>query len=99
MKRCQWCDHTFSTKISYQIYCSAECRASATKEKIAERYAQSRKSRRYGKNRKCKSCNKILSAYNDGVICTECLVNPVDVSKALKELKGLANGKDKFNKS
>jgi hypothetical protein len=34
-----------------------------------------------------------LSAYNDQDLCAECLVNPLEVKKALKELKGFANGK------
>jgi hypothetical protein len=93
MKTCQWCSNTFTTKISYQIYCCPECRNAATKEKIAERYVASRSMRRYGKQRKCKSCNKILSAYNDGIICQECIVVPSEVAKILKDLKGFANGK------
>lgn len=93
MKHCQWCDLQFTTKISYQIYCSASCRELATREKIAERYAASRRNRRHGKVRKCKSCESNLSAYNDDPLCIKCSVNPVDVSKALKEIKGLMNGK------
>lgn len=50
---------------------------------------------RIGKSRLCKSCGKELATYNDDKICFTCNVNPVDVSKALKEIKGLANGKDK----
>lgn len=93
MKHCQWCDAQFVTKISYQIYCSSTCREAATREKIAERYAASRRNRRHGKVRKCKSCGSNLSAYNDEPLCVGCSVNPVDVSKALKEIKGLMNGK------
>ena len=92
MKHCQWCDTSFSTKVSYQIYCSPECRESATKEKISERYAISRRARRVGKQRKCKSCNQQLSAYNDDTLCSSCTISPSDVSKALKQIKGL--GKD-----
>lgn len=95
MKHCQWCDNTFTTKISYQIYCSPECRTFATKEKIAERYLISRRSRRQGKVRNCKSCQKALSMYNDDPLCVECHVNPADVLNVLKDLKGLANGKFK----
>lgn len=93
MKHCQWCDAQFSTKISYQIYCSSECREAATKEKIAERYAISRRSRRLGKTRKCKSCGGFLSAYNDDPLCMNCNINPVEVSKALKDIKGFISGK------
>jgi hypothetical protein len=72
-----------------------ECRTYATKEKIAERYILSRSVKRFGKQRKCKSCGKILSAYNDDTICMECTIIPSEVSKTLKELKGFANGKFK----
>jgi hypothetical protein len=48
-----------------------------------------------GNPKSCKSCSKPLSAYNDGALCAVCIVNPSDVTKALKEIKGLANGKDK----
>lgn len=93
MKQCQWCDAQFTSKISYQIYCSATCREAATKEKIVERYAFTRRSRRYGKVRKCKGCSANLSAYNDDSLCTACVVNPSEVTKALKDLKGFMNGK------
>lgn len=96
MKHCSWCDTVFSTEISYQIYCSAECRDSSTKEKIAARYLIARRQKRIGKDRKCKQCDKKLSIYNDDVLCSECQVNPAEVVKALKVVRGLAN--DKRNK-
>jgi hypothetical protein len=92
-KHCQWCDHTFTSNISYQVYCSPECREEATKEKIAARYAQTRVSRRIGKKRLCKNCGANLSIYNNDTICSTCTVNPKDVKSVLKDLKGLANGK------
>ena len=94
MKHCQWCDNTFETKISYQIYCSASCRESATKEKISARYLLTRRSKRTGKDRKCKHCGSQLSIYNDDELCTKCEVNPKDVLNVLKDIKGLANGKN-----
>jgi hypothetical protein len=97
MKHCRWCDATFESKISYQIYCSPECRDAATKEKISLRYAQTRRIKRSGKDRKCKKCESALSIYNDDQLCQNCNVVPKDVLKALKEIKGLANGKDKPN--
>lgn len=92
-KHCEWCDHTFQTKISYQIYCSAECREAATKEKISQRYNKTKIKARIGKERRCKSCNAILSIYNDDQICNSCVVNPVELDKVLKDIKGLSNGK------
>jgi hypothetical protein len=93
MKQCQWCNNSFTTKISYQIYCSPACRDSAAREKIAERYAVTRRQRRVGKKRECKSCGTSLSVYNDEILCDKCIVNPQDVNKALREIKGIANGK------
>lgn len=95
MKNCQWCDASFEAKVKYQIYCSEDCRVAATKEKIANRYAISRRNKLIGKDRRCVSCNGKLSAYNDETLCMTCMVNPKDVSKALREMKGLANGKEK----
>ena len=96
-KHCQWCDHQFTTDVSYQIYCSPECREAATREKIAQRYAQTRVSRRVGKKRLCKNCLDPLSVYNDEAICSKCVVNPKDIKRALKDIKDLANGKDTQN--
>ena len=94
MKHCQWCDSEFFSDISYQIYCSPECREQATKEKIAARYVMSRRKKRVGKNRRCLNCNEELSIYNDEPLCRNCDVNPKDVGKAIKEIKGIANGKE-----
>jgi hypothetical protein len=90
-KHCEWCDSQFHPKLNYQIYCSAECRESATREKIAKRYLVERVKARVGKKRLCRSCNAQLSIYNDDVLCKSCEINPKDVSKALKEIKGLSN--------
>ena len=87
MKHCQWCDKQFKTDITYQIYCSPECRDMSTKEKIAARYMVSRRQKRRGKERNCKSCKEALSIYNDDSLCVKCNVNPSDVAKALKEIK------------
>jgi hypothetical protein len=93
MKHCQWCDTSFQTKISYQIYCSPDCRDSATKEKIAARYVQIKRLNRKGKERLCGSCSRRLSVYNEEPLCVVCQTNPKEVLKALKDIKGLANGK------
>lgn len=93
MKHCQWCDTEFQSEISYQIYCSVECRDLSTKEKIAARYLVTRRQKRKNKVRKCKSCGEDLSIYNDDPICSTCDINPTEVTKVLKQIKGLSNGK------
>lgn len=94
MKNCQWCDASFKPRVSYQIYCSDGCREEATKEKIAQRYAISRRNKMIGKTRSCKSCGQSLSAYNDDPLCSSCIVNPKEVSLTLKQIKRMANGKE-----
>jgi len=93
-KHCQWCDHSFESDISYQIYCSVECREQATREKISARYNHTRRVRRKGKARPCKSCEKQLSIYNDGDLCENCLADPRDVKGALRDIRRLQNGKE-----
>ena len=97
MKPCQWCDTSFDPNVKYQIYCSPECRDFATKEKIAEKYAISRRNKMMGKDRRCKACSARLSAYNDDVLCQVCLVNPTEVLKALKEIRGIVSGKTELD--
>jgi hypothetical protein len=94
VKNCKWCENKFKAKVTYQIYCSEECRESATKEKIAERYLISRRQKRIGKTRKCKNCGNDLSIYNAEPICTFCLINPVEVVKALKKMRIIINDKE-----
>lgn len=95
-KFCEWCDTTFEPSVSYQIYCSPECRELATKEKIAERYSIKRRNSAKRKARKCKACGNKLSTYNDDALCSTCLVDPKEVSKTLKQIKGMSDGKDKL---
>ncbi len=94
MKNCRYCDKNFTQSVSYQIYCSAECRDLATKEKIAERYLHSKRQKRRGKTRLCRSCSSPLSIYNDDAICSSCAINPDAVTKAIKQIKGKTNGKE-----
>ena len=66
IKHCQWCDGSFNTESKNQIYCSSECRAKATKEKIVQRYRITKSKERIGKNRVCAGgCGTKLSIYND----------------------------------
>ena len=89
MKLCERCDKRFQPKVTYQIYCSPECRDSATKDKIAERYNVSRRQKRIGKIRRCLGgCGVQLSIYNDSGFCSNCNVSKKAVDKMLKQIKG-----------
>lgn len=89
MKPCSWCDNKFQPKVSYQIYCSTDCRDNATKTKIVERQKILRSKKRKNKIRRCKNCKEQLSVYQDGFLCNFCNIDPTMVSKALRELKRL----------
>lgn len=90
MKICDWCSNEFQPNVSYQIYCSSECRELATKEKVSERYQKKRRQKLASKERRCAGgCGTFLSMYNDAGFCNSCMVNKKQVDKALKELKGL----------
>jgi hypothetical protein len=88
IKHCNWCDDSFETSSKNQIYCDADCRALATKEKIAQRYKITKAKQRVGKDRLCAGgCNSLLSIYNNNNFCDQCLTNNKKVDKFLKELK------------
>ena len=89
MKPCNYCNAYFKPKVSYQIYCGENCRAAATKEKLAEKYNAKRRKSRMGKGRRCLGgCNQDLSIYNDSGFCSNCNVSEKEVAKMLKKLKG-----------
>lgn len=89
MKLCSRCDTRFVPKVTYQIYCSEQCRDDATKEKIAERYKITRRQKRMGKKRLCLGgCGQELSIYNDSGFCSNCNVSKKAVDKMMKQLKG-----------
>lgn len=91
MKQCSWCNRDFKAKVSYQIYCSADCRDLATKEKIVARYSVAKRQKRKNKIRKCLGgCGITLSIYNDDSLCNTCRVNNKDVFKVLKKIKRIA---------
>lgn len=90
MKICDWCSNEFQPNVSYQIYCSSECRELATKEKVNNRYQMKRRQKLSQKTRRCQGgCGTLLSMYNDSGYCSTCIINTKQVDKALKELKGL----------
>jgi len=90
MKVCDWCSNEFQPNVSYQIYCSVDCRQFATKEKVGERYQSRRRKKLAKKERRCGGgCGTVLSVYNSAGFCQNCMVNWRKVDKALKELKGI----------
>jgi hypothetical protein len=90
MKICDWCSNEFQPNVNYQIYCSAECREFATKEKVAEKYNVKRLQRLSKKERRCSGgCGTVISIYNSTGFCSICMIDSKQVDKALKELKGL----------
>lgn len=90
MKICAWCSHEFNPKVSYQIYCSPDCRNQATKDNILKKYQVSRIKNRSTKERRCAGgCGSVLSIYNSSSLCSTCTVNKKKVDKMIKELKGL----------
>jgi hypothetical protein len=90
MKYCAWCSAEFVAKVNYQIYCGAECRELATKEKINERSEINRRKNLSKKRRRCSGgCGTVISMYNDNGFCNVCMINKKKVDKMLKELKGL----------
>ena len=89
MKLCSFCDNRFESKVTYQIYCSTECRTLATKEKIIARHQITKRQKRIGKVRKCLGgCNTELSIYNDDGFCSSCETSKKAVNKMLSQIKG-----------
>lgn len=95
MKICDWCGTDFTPNVSYQIYCSIECRELSTKNKVNERYLKKKRKRLSEKQRKCAgNCGTVLSVYNQELFCSKCSVNEKVVNKALRELRGLFDYED-----
>lgn len=91
MKACEWCGSWFEPSVSYQIYCSVDCRDDATKEKIVERHKILRRQKRNSKTRLCAGCGKKLSIYNDYTMCDGCYISSKELNKKIREIKGFIN--------
>ena len=88
-KFCKSCDIQFQTSNKNQIYCSAECRSNATKEKILQRYKVSKVKSRTSKSRKCAGgCGIEISIYNDIGFCNSCMMSKRKLDQTLKDIKG-----------
>ena len=85
---CTWCDKEFIPNSNKQIYCGAECRQVASKEKILERYHIEKRKKRVGNRKKCAGgCGTVLSIYNDFSMCENCLGNQKKIAGFMKEIK------------
>jgi hypothetical protein len=92
VKSCEWCNNVFKPSVSYQIYCSTNCRDEATKEKIIERHRFLKVQNRSKKTRMCSGgCGTKLSIYNDETLCNQCNVNIKEVNLKLREIKRIIN--------
>lgn len=96
MKQCNWCENVFKPTVNYQVYCSAECRSGATKEKIVARYLATKRKKR--KPKQCAGgCGITLSIYNDDILCNSCKINNKDVARVLKMVKKLSRDSKNTN--
>jgi hypothetical protein len=86
-KNCDWCGNDFEANVSYQIYCTSDCRTEATKEKNLIKQREKRIKSRVGKERACGSCNKPLSIYNDDTYCSTCIGDKKDLKRFLRNVK------------
>jgi hypothetical protein len=88
VKQCSWCNNYYTANVSYQVYCSSECREEATKEKILERHRETRRKKRNNKVRMCLGkCGAKLSIYNNHDYCDSCFVNNKEVAKKIRQIR------------
>lgn len=88
MLYCLWCDKQFEPNTNKQIYCSAECRQEASKEKILDRYQKEKRKKRQGKEKRCAgNCGTLLSIYNDSSMCDNCLVHHRKMKSFMRDLR------------
>ena len=86
-KNCEWCGTDFDANVSYQIYCSVDCRTESTKDKTANKQRERRIKSRVGKERLCATCKKPLSIYNDESFCSTCIGDQKLLRRFLKDIK------------
>ncbi len=87
LKNCDWCGNDYDARVSYQIYCSVECRTIATREKSVAKQREKKIKSRVGKTRNCTTCEKPLSVYNDENFCSSCIGSKKDYKKFLRNIK------------
>ena len=86
-KNCEWCGTDFTANVSYQIYCSVDCRTQSTKEKTTSKQRERRIKSRVGKERLCTTCKNPLSIYNDESFCSTCIGDQKLLRRFLKDIK------------
>lgn len=93
MKQCDWCNGRFFPAVSFQIYCSEDCRTAATKHNQALKSKERKLSRRKTKKRICANsdCNNVLSVYNDSKYCASCFFSEHVVLRELENIKRRKN--------
>ncbi len=87
LKNCEWCGTDFAANVSYQIYCSVDCRTESTKEKTNNKQRERRIKSRVGKERLCATCKQPLSIYNDDSFCVTCIGDTKALKRFLKDIK------------
>jgi len=89
MKQCDWCHTPFSPTVSFQIYCSEECRTAATKHNQAIKSKERKLNRRKTKKRICANsdCTNVLSVYNESKYCASCYFSEHVVLREVENLK------------
>jgi len=87
MKTCVWCMNEFQPKVSYQVYCDAECRTLATRHNARNKRISARIERNRRNPRRCAGgCGTIISIYNDQTFCLSCGVDEKKVAAAIERL-------------
>ena len=95
-KVCGFCGTEFQSKKKNQKYCDNICCRGATNKRIMQRYYEN-KARLSGIKRVC-SCGKLLSRYNNSLLCGSCELRVKD-KKGDKILEAIDVIVNKINKT
>lgn len=66
------CENEFTKRVHNQRFCSRECCRIHTNARILAQYHQKKKRVMTGRVCKTKSCDTLLSRYNDDEFCAKC---------------------------
>ena len=87
LKNCDWCGDSFTANVSYQIYCGADCRVESTRQNNLAKQKEKLIKSRAGKDRRCGTCSKPLSVYNDETYCSSCIGDNKSYKKFLRNIR------------